>query len=179
MGFLNWLMKGVDVEEKQQVVDIEEEIVQDTPQNNVQSQNVNVNRVGNMPPFENSLDNLKNLSNLEKSSSLNVSIPMSAPQTDYINVTPPRQKSQIVVFKINNMKDLQLAIKHLASKQPCVLNMEALSKREMLKIMDYLNGAVYALSATVHRMQGKLYLVSPEGMEIALQEKKKDKKRRY
>lgn len=176
MGFLNWLMKGVDVENKQQVIDMVDESAPIESQPDTDVPHLSGQTQAKRDALSN-LDNLMNLSNMEKSSSLNMSIPMATTQTDYINVTPPRQKSQIVVFKINNIKDLQLAIKHLASKQPCVLNMESLSKRDMAKLMDYLNGAVYALSATVHRMQGKLYLVSPEGMEIALQEKKKDKRR--
>jgi len=173
MGFLNWLMKGVDVEEKEQTIDVafEDENAQrgmETPQS--------TNRVG-VSSMENNLDNLRNLSNLEKSSSINVSLPVNNGATDYINATPPKQKSQIIVFKISGIRDLQNAIKHLASKQPAVLNMESLKKKELAKMMDYLNGAVFGLNATVHKMQGKLYLVSPEGMEIALQEKKKDKRR--
>ena len=173
MGFLNWLMKGVDVEEKEQAIDVafEDEDVQ-----SAMPLAQSTNRVG-VSSMESNLDNLRNLSNLEKSSSVNVSLPVSNGATDYINATPPQQKSQIIVFKISGIRDLQNAIKHLASKQPAVLNMESLKKKELVKMMDYLNGAVFGLNATVHKMQGKLYLISPEGMEIALQEKKKDKRR--
>ncbi len=173
MGFLNWLMKGVDVEEKEQTIDVafEDEGVQMGIE-----PTQSTNRVG-MSSMGNSLDNLRNLSKMEKSSSINVSLPVNNGATDYINATPPIQKSQIVVFKISGIRDLQNAIKHLASKQPAVLNMESLKKKEFAKIMDYFNGAVFGLNATVHKMQGKWYLVSPEGVEIALQEKKKDKRR--
>lgn len=173
MGFLNWLMKGVDVEEKEQAIDV---AFEDENAQRVMESPQSTNRVG-VSGVENNLDNLRNLSNLEKSSSINVSLPVNNGVTDYINATPPKQKSQIIVFKISGIRDLQNAIKHLASKQPAVLNMESLKKKEIIKIMDYLNGAVFGLNATVHKMQGKLYLVSPEGMEIALQEKKKDKRR--
>ena len=170
MGFLNWLMKGVDVEENQQVVSVDKMQATDNVITHAEIPNMQTT-------IEPNFDNLRNLSNMEMSDSVNMSLNMNSVPNDYIGVSPVRQKSQMVVYKINNIKDLQLAIRHLATKQPCVLEFKINSKKEFNKIMEYLNGAVFALCATVHKMQDKFYIVSPEGMEIALQEKKRDKRK--
>lgn len=173
MGFLNWIMKGIETEETNTNIDFIDAAELDG-QGEYSQQSTMINQ-------DDRLENLRNLANMEKQNSVMVA-PMQTQQPVYIPQTqrfeePPKVKQQIVVFKIATIKDIQSAIKHLNKVQPCVVDFDKTTKRNQAKLMDYLSGAIFALDATIHRMQGRLYLISPNGIEIALQDKIKGKKR--
>lgn len=176
MGFLNWIMKGVDTEETNTNIDFIDASELDN-QNSYDTQSNSM-----MVSQDDRLENLRNLANMEKQNSVVVAPmqmqqPVYIPQTQRFEEPPKPQKQQIVVFKIASDKDVKSAIKHLSKAQPCVVDFDKTTKRLQAKLMDYLSGAIFALDATIHRMQGRLYLISPKGIEIALQDKIKGKNR--
>ena len=176
MGFLNWIMKGVDTEETNTNIDfIDASELDNQTGYDMQQQQTMINQ-------DDRLENLRNLANMEKQNSVVVAPmqtqqPVYIPQAQRFEEPPKVQKQQIVVFKIASIRDIQSAIKHLNKVQPCVVDFDKITKRQQAKLMDYLSGAIFALDATIHRMQGRLYLISPNGIEIALQDKIKGKKR--
>lgn len=177
MGFLNWIMKGVDTEETNTNIDFIDASELDNNQGSFQSM-----QSQDMMNQDSRLENLRNLANMEKQSSVVVGSqmqqqPIYIPQTQRFEEPPKPQKQQIVVFKIASIRDIQSAIKHLNKNQPCVVDFDKTTKRNQAKLMEYLSGAIFALDATIHRMQGRLYLISPNGIEIALQDKIKGKKK--
>lgn len=175
MGFFSWLMKGVDIEgENVPVQPVQEE------------QNVI------MPPIENQtqLDNLQQLSRKEKEVTFRIEPVQTQPQIDtrlglnsekYAprqDVTgQERQKAELLVFKVGSIKDIQVAVRHLSKQQPCIIDLDKVSKKDKVKFLDYLGGAIFALKGTMHKFKGESYVLSPEGMQISLQEKIRTVKR--
>lgn len=170
MGFFSWLMKGVDIQDNTQQNAVKEE-----KQLNIENQKVENEAV---------LEDLHMLSKKEKEATFKYDYiqPASNGQIDnrlglnsekYASQSyqQPRPKAELLVFKINEMKDIQLAITHLAKKQPCVIDIGKIAKKEKARLLEYLAGAVFALKGTMHKFKKESYVLSPEGMSISLQKK--------
>lgn len=75
----------------------------------------------------------------------------------------------VVIYAPNNDKDIQLLIECLRRHESCIVNLGSLQNAEAEKVLDFLSGAVYALRGGIRRLQGDLFLLTPEGINIMTQ----------
>jgi cell division inhibitor SepF len=87
-----------------------------------------------------------------------------------VNLTDPNQL-KLVVMQPNSFDDAQDVCDHLKEKKPVVINLEYADKVTATKLIDFLSGAVYALKGSIKRLQGDLFLMTPEGINIMTQSK--------
>ena len=173
---MKWLMKGVDVEKNK--VEIQTENDDFTTNSN----DIDANRCN--------MEALKHLAEKDMEHTVSINTQPPPPPAYMQNNIPPQpnnmrggfypqyagvnQNQQIKVFKIFSQSELQQALAHLSKQQACVVDFEAVSKRKKQALMDYVNGGVFALGATMNKLKGSMYMISPRGMQITVQSKSKN-----
>ena len=75
----------------------------------------------------------------------------------------------VVIYAPKTDKDIQLLIECLRRHESCIVNLGNLQNNEAEKVLDFLSGAVYALRGGIRRLQGDLFLLTPEGINIMTQ----------
>ena len=66
------------------------------------------------------------------------------------------------------MVDLQKIIDQIKNKKGVLISLSNLSEVEHQRMLDYLAGATYSLSATIKKIEQTKYLIIPKGMEIVV-----------
>lgn len=74
----------------------------------------------------------------------------------------------VVVYKPRTPEDVQLLIDYLKQREPAVVNLDGADPLAAQRILDFVSGAIYALSGSVHRIEGNIFLLSPEGVGITV-----------
>ena len=75
---------------------------------------------------------------------------------------------RIIVYYPKTPEDVMVLINHLKMNSPAVVNLEDIDEETAQRILDFLSGAICALSGTAHRISGNLFLFSPKGVEITI-----------
>ena len=74
----------------------------------------------------------------------------------------------VVVYEPRTPEDAQLLIDYLKQHEPAVVNLDNVEPIAAQRILDFVSGATYALSGSVHRIAGNIFLLSPEGVGITV-----------
>ena len=74
----------------------------------------------------------------------------------------------VVVYEPRSPEDVQLLIDYLKQREPAVVNLDNVEPSAAQRILDFVSGATYALSGSVHRISGNIFLLSPEGVGITV-----------
>ena len=74
--------------------------------------------------------------------------------------------SNLVCYAPSSNQDVKMLVDHLKNGEPCIVNLGALSKQDIKSILDYLGGAMYALGGMISRLQGDIYVLSPNGVKV-------------
>jgi FtsZ-interacting cell division protein YlmF len=80
----------------------------------------------------------------------------------------PRQYQNVVVYDPKTSDDVQRLIDYLKRREPAIVNLDATEPEVAQRILDFVSGAIYALSGSVHRIASNIFLLSPEGVEITI-----------
>lgn len=75
---------------------------------------------------------------------------------------------RIIVYYPKTPEDVMVLINHLRMNNPVVVKLDDIDEVTAQRILDFLSGAACALSGTVHRISGNLFLLSPHGVEITM-----------
>ncbi|MCL2862229.1 MAG: cell division protein SepF [Firmicutes bacterium] len=86
-------------------------------------------------------------------------------QGDFVS---PRLYQNVVVYEPKNPDDVQNLIDYLKRREPAIVNLDNLEMDRAQRILDFISGAAYALSGSVHRVASNIFLISPEGVEITV-----------
>lgn len=74
----------------------------------------------------------------------------------------------VVVYEPRTPEDVQILIDYLKQHEPAVVNLDNVEPAAAQRILDFVSGATYALSGSVHRIAGNIFLLSPEGVGITV-----------
>lgn len=77
----------------------------------------------------------------------------------------------LIIYAPKDNKDIKILIECLRRKESCIVNLGQLKQIDADKILQFLSGAVYALKGSIKRLQGDLFLMTPEGINIMTQTK--------
>ena len=72
------------------------------------------------------------------------------------------------VYEPRTPEDVQALIDFLKQHEPAVVNLDNVEPMAAQRILDFVSGATYALSGSVHRIAGNIFLLSPEGVGITV-----------
>ena len=74
----------------------------------------------------------------------------------------------VVVYEPHTPEDVQVLIDYLKEREPAVVNLDNVEPAAAQRILDFVSGATYALSGSVHRIAGNIFLLSPQGVGITV-----------
>ncbi len=77
----------------------------------------------------------------------------------------------LVIYAPKNNEDIKLLVECLRRREACIVNLANLKPSDADKILQFISGAVYALKGSIKRLQGDLFLMVPEGINIMTQSK--------
>ncbi len=78
--------------------------------------------------------------------------------------------SNIIMVEPKSYGEIQQVVDYLKQGQTVAVNLEGLSSSDMDRILDFLSGAIYGLNGSIHRWNGDLFLLAPEGHKILKKE---------
>ena len=179
MGFIDWLTKDKEVKEDEQNQD---DVQLDEEEN--EDNNFNFDD-------EDDLSSLKELSNSERSDTLNYksnnyeedednnySLPNTSNQLDSFsnNFSAPSQNASFTIFKVSDEEDVRQVLRHLSGNSPCIASFKKVRRRDFKYIMKYLQGGLFVMGANMSEWQNDSYILVPKGMAINMQEKSRRKR---
>ncbi len=74
---------------------------------------------------------------------------------------------RMVVFQPQTYDDTQTIIDNLKSGKPVIVNLETLNPDIAQRVLDFIGGAIYALDGNVRKVSKGIFLLAPEGVDIA------------
>ena len=87
-------------------------------------------------------------------------------EEDIIHSKNQNAKNLIVYApKIND--ELNSVIMCLIKGEPVIIDLAGLKQRETERVLDYVNGSLFAINGTINRIQGSLYLLAPNGYNLS------------
>lgn len=87
--------------------------------------------------------------------------------SDYTKKTP-KNFNNVMVYKPKSEIDSKMIIDFIKRSEPAIIDLEKAEPAVSQRILDFVSGAVYALSGTVHRVSGNIFLLSPSGVEVTV-----------
>ena len=72
----------------------------------------------------------------------------------------------IIFFYPKSYGEVQKLIDYLRAGESVMLNLDGISDEEAQRMLDFSSGAVYALSGSIQRVSGNIFLLTPEGLGI-------------
>lgn len=79
-----------------------------------------------------------------------------------------RNYQNVVVYKPTTPDDVQTLIDFLKRREPAIINLDDVEAASAQRVLDFVSGATYALNGSIHRIAGNIFLLSPEGVEVAV-----------
>lgn len=74
--------------------------------------------------------------------------------------------SNFMVYEPRTADDVQTLIDFLKTKESAIINLNNVEEDISQRVLDFVSGAIYALNGSVHRIEGNIFLLSPEGVGI-------------
>ena len=90
------------------------------------------------------------------------------PLADKSQSVMPRQYQNVVVYDPKTPEDVQRLIDYLKRREPAIINLDQTAADVAQRVLDFVSGAIYALSGSIHRIASNIFLLSPEGVEITV-----------
>ena len=79
-----------------------------------------------------------------------------------------RNFKNLMMYEPKSEIDSKTIIDFIKQKEPAIINLEGANPAVSQRILDFVSGAVYALSGSVHRVSGNIFLISPSGVEVTV-----------
>lgn len=85
-----------------------------------------------------------------------------------ITAAPQRQSTfKVLVVEPRSFEEVQTIVDQMRTRRPVILNLESLDKDLAQKILNFLNGAIYALGGETQRIAAGIFFFAPQGVDIS------------
>lgn len=85
-----------------------------------------------------------------------------------ISAAPHKQGGfKVMVVEPRSFEEVQTIVDQMRARRPVILNLESLDKDLAQKILNFLNGAIYALGGETQRVAQGIFFFAPQGIDIA------------
>lgn len=74
--------------------------------------------------------------------------------------------SNVLVSMPKTFKDIQILVNSLINHQAIIVDVSKIAQESRQRILDYLNGAIYALQGSTQKIAGSIYVFAPSGAVI-------------
>lgn len=79
---------------------------------------------------------------------------------------PDASKVRMLIYKPVSYEDTQSIIDNLKEKKPIVVNLDELDTDVAQRILDFISGAVYALSGNIRKAARNIFVVAPYNVDV-------------
>lgn len=97
--------------------------------------------------------------------------PMAPAQQAPIYSQPNVQSVQnggVIIYSPRTYQDVQLLIDHLRMREQVIVDFSTLNQQSVYRILDFMSGAVYALSGSIQQITKNIFLFAPQGVTITI-----------
>lgn len=87
-----------------------------------------------------------------------------------VPITAATQKMtgfKVMVVEPRSFEEVQTIVDQMRARRPVILNLESLDKDLAQKILNFLNGAIYALGGETQRVAQGIFFFAPPGTDVA------------
>lgn len=85
-----------------------------------------------------------------------------------ITAVPQKQAAvRVMVVEPRSFEEVQTIVDQMKSRRPVILNLESLDKDLAQKILNFLNGAIYALGGETQRVAAGIFFYAPPGIDVS------------
>lgn len=85
-----------------------------------------------------------------------------------ITSIPPKQTGfKVMVVEPRSFEEVQTIVDQMKARRPVILNLESLDKDLAQKILNFLNGAIYALNGETQRVAAGIFFYAPPGVDVS------------
>lgn len=85
-----------------------------------------------------------------------------------ITSAPQKQAGfKVLVVEPRSFEEVQTIVDQMRARRPVILNLESLDKDLAQKILNFLNGAIYALGGETQRVASGIFFFAPQGVDIS------------
>lgn len=197
MGLMNWLMKGIGfedeedqeaenlkVERKIQKQKLKEAKRKEQEAKKLERTNKKLAKYNRQEPVQTSIDSLPKNSYSQNPDQFNFSsngVGMDTSEnyggygTDYTPVNGNMGgygSKNVVFFYPKSYDEVQRLIDYLKQGESVMLNLDNISDAEAQRMLDFASGSVYALNGSIQRVSGNIFLLTPEGLNIMVPNKR-------
>lgn len=82
-----------------------------------------------------------------------------------------KDASNMLVFTPASFDDVETIIDHLKTGESVILNLRDIKEQTAQRILDFIAGAIYALSGCIYPIENALFALTPSGVNILTQKK--------
>lgn len=75
-------------------------------------------------------------------------------------------QSKINVYSPKNQEEIEKIVLNLQNNEASIINLKEYERNACIRVLDFLNGAVFALKGDINRLTKDLYLISPQNLKI-------------
>ncbi len=95
--------------------------------------------------------------------------PMSAPPMG-APASSMQMSSQggVVIYSPSTYEDVKLLIDHLKMREQVIVDFSTLNQASVYRILDFMSGAIYALSGSIQQITKNIFLFAPAGVTITV-----------
>lgn len=83
-----------------------------------------------------------------------------------IGATDP-SKLSLLIYKPSSYEETQNIIDNLKANRPIIVNLDELDTDVAQRILDFISGAVYALSGNIRKAARNIFVVAPMNVDVA------------
>lgn len=74
----------------------------------------------------------------------------------------------VVIYSPTTYEDVQLLIDHLKMREQVIVDFSTVNQTSVYRILDFMSGAVYALSGSIQQITNNIFLFAPSGVKITI-----------
>ncbi|MBR4800188.1 MAG: cell division protein SepF [Clostridia bacterium] len=93
--------------------------------------------------------------------------PQYAPQPQPSGM-PMTSQGGVVIYSPSTYEDVQLLIDHLKMREQVIVDFSTLNQASVYRILDFMSGAIYALSGSIQQITKNIFLFAPAGVTITV-----------
>lgn len=86
-----------------------------------------------------------------------------------------QRQMRVMVSEPRSFDDAQEIADHLRNRRPVIVNLERVETELARRVVDFVSGAAYALSGSVQKVGGGIFLFAPNNVDISKEGKDSEK----